>query len=84
MAEQRKREGYLANLGALWKTSVKGTMSGKIGGVPILLIPNQFKTSDNQPDFNILVNMAGEKPVKKAEDPPVQSYSDDDGDEVPF
>ncbi|MCX6155267.1 MAG: hypothetical protein NT007_14020 [Candidatus Kapabacteria bacterium] len=57
-------------IGALWKRDkdgleyLSGVLSDIRGEFNIAVFPNNFKNADNQPDYNIIINVA-DRPVKE-------------------
>jgi len=59
----------MIRLGGMWKATSKNGReyySGKIGSARFFLMPNTFKKTDRDPDFNLMI---GEEIVHKPEGP---------------
>jgi len=51
-------------LTGLWKTTSKEGkvyLSGTLGGVKVLVFPNEYKKADKDPDFNLFLSPREEK-----------------------
>ena len=86
------KESNKVSLGGLWQQTDKNGnkyLSGSLGFARMLIFPNRNKTSDNAPDYNMVLvekQRDGDKPETKPPDskpqantpPPPQPSADDD------
>lgn len=79
---EEKKESLLIEVGALWEGTTKAgdtKFTGKFGSAKMLMLKNNFKTKDNQPDYKLFV-----APYEKKEEK-VESISQvDENESVPF
>ena len=61
-------------LTGLWKNTSKDGkpfLSGTLGGVKVLVFPNEFKKGEKDPDFNLILSPKEDKKHKPADEKPV-------------
>jgi len=52
----------------LWKNEAKGTLQGGLGpAVKLVILPNKYKNSKSQPDYNLFITKADIKSKKNNE-----------------